>query len=76
MEVSEMLSGDVAKYQIQDRIRAAEMDRVARDAQLRRGGGSRAAVRKLGSGLMAVVGGVRLHASPKDLPASSRLKTA
>jgi hypothetical protein len=71
-----MLSGDVAKYQIQDRIRAAEMDRTAREAQLRRGGGTRAAVRKVGSGLMAVVSSVRVHASPKDLPASSRLKTA
>jgi hypothetical protein len=71
-----MLSGDVARYQIEDRIRAAQMDRTARDAQLRRGGGSRAAVRKLGSGLMAVVGGVRLHGAPKELPASSQLKPA
>lgn len=71
-----MITGDVAKYQIQDRIRAAEMDRVAREAHLRRGGGPRVAVRKLGSGLMAVVAGVRIHATPKDLPAPSRLKTA
>jgi hypothetical protein len=71
-----MLSGDIAKYQIQDRVRAAEMDRVARSAQLRRGGGTRAAVRKVGSGLMAVVTGVRIHATPTELPAASHLKTA
>ncbi len=71
-----MLSGDIAKYQIQDRVRAAEMDRVARSAKLRRAGGTRAAVRKVGSGLLAVVAGVRIHATPSDLPASSRLKTA
>lgn len=71
-----MLTGDVAKYQIQDRIRAAEMDRVARDAQVRRGRGTRIAVRRIGSGMLAVVSGVRLHATTKDLPATSRLKTA
>jgi hypothetical protein len=69
-----MLTGDVAKYQIQDRIRAAEMDRTAREAQLRRGG-SRAAGRRVGSGLLAVVAGLKVRATPKDLPASTRLKT-
>lgn len=71
-----MLSGDLAKYQIQDRIRAAEMDRTARQAQLRRGGHTRVAVRRIGSGVMAIVAGVRVHATPKDLPASSQLKPA
>jgi hypothetical protein len=71
-----MFSGDIAKYQIQDRIRAAEMDRTARQAQLRRGGGPGVAVRKVGSSLLAVVAGVRLHATPRELPAASHLKTA
>jgi hypothetical protein len=54
-----MLTGDIAKYQVQDRIRAAEMERTARAAMRNRTGAKQAAVRRIGSGLMAVVSAIR-----------------
>ena len=68
-----MLSGDIAKYQIEDRIRDAELDRPA----ARRVGAAVDAGRgrKVGSSVMSVVGGLRVHATPKELPVTSRLET-
>ena len=54
-----MLTGDMAKYQVQDRIRVAEMDRRAKAAMAGRAGVKRAAVRRIGSGLGAVVAAIR-----------------
>jgi hypothetical protein len=54
-----MLSGDIAKYQIQDRIRGAESERLGRAAMTGRTRVKRAAVRRVGSGLLAVVAGMR-----------------
>jgi hypothetical protein len=63
-EVSEMLSGDIAKYQIQDRIRAAEQDRASRSKHVDRDHARTAVVRKVGSGLLAAVVGRRRKATP------------
>jgi hypothetical protein len=63
-EVSEMLTGEIAKYQIQDRIRAAEQARASRSAHVDREGGRTAVVRKVGSGLLAAVVGRRRKATP------------
>jgi hypothetical protein len=54
-----MQTGDMAKYQIQDRIRAAEIDRRSREATAGRTRVRRAAVRRIGSGLLSVVAAVR-----------------
>lgn len=59
-----MLTGEMAKYQIQDRIRAADQDRVSRPAHVDRDGGRTAVVRRVGSGLLAVVVGRRRKATP------------
>jgi hypothetical protein len=63
-----MLTGEMAKYQIQDRIRSAEQDRVSRTAHIDRNGGPTAVVRRVGSGLLAVVGGRRRKATPTSSP--------
>jgi hypothetical protein len=59
-----MLSGDIAKYQIQDRIRAAEQDRLSRSTRVERDHARTAAVRRVGSGLLAAVVGRRRKATP------------
>jgi hypothetical protein len=63
-----MLTGEIAKYQIQDRIRAAERDRVSRPAHARR----TAVVRVVGSGLLAAVAGRRRKATPTSAVARAR----
>jgi hypothetical protein len=64
-----MLSGDIAKYQIQDRIRAAEQDRVSRSTRVDRDRVRTAAVRRVGSGLLAAVVGRRRKATPTSAEA-------
>jgi hypothetical protein len=64
MEVAQMLSGDIAKHQIQDRIRAAEQDRLSRTARADRGRTHAAVVRRVGSGLLAAIVGRRRKATP------------
>jgi len=59
-----MLSGDIAKHQIQDRIRAAEQDRLARTARVDRGQTHPAVVLRVGSGLLAAIVGRRRKATP------------
>lgn len=59
-----MLSGDIAKYQIQDRIRAAEQDRLSRSAHAAPERGRAPVVRRVGSGLLAAVVGPRRKATP------------
>ena len=63
-----MLTGEIAKYQIQDRIRAAERDRVSGPAHARR----IAVVRVVGSGLLAAVAGRRRKATPTSAVARAR----
>jgi hypothetical protein len=64
-EVSEMLAGEMAKYQIEDRIRAAEQDRAAsRSPRPSRAGGRAAVVRRVGSGLFAAAFGRRRKTTP------------
>jgi hypothetical protein len=65
MEVAQMLSGEIAKHQIQDRIRAAEQDRLSRTARVDRGRRTHAVVvRRVGSGLLASIVGRRRKATP------------
>jgi hypothetical protein len=64
MEVAEMLSGDIAKHQIQDRIRAAEQDRLSRTARVDNGRARGAVVRRVGSGLLAAIVGRRRKVTP------------
>jgi hypothetical protein len=52
-----MLTGEIAKYQIQDRVNAAARDRAA--TSVRAGRGRTAIVRMVGSGLLAAVVGRR-----------------
>ena len=48
-----MLTGEIAKSQIEDRVRAARMDRLARPRSGREG--TRPVVRRVGSGILAAV---------------------
>ena len=50
-----MLTGEIARAQIEDRVRAADMARNARMVQGRRVRGSRIAARSAGSGVLAAV---------------------
>jgi hypothetical protein len=68
-----MLTGEVAKYQIQDRIRAAEQDRVSRSTRVDRAGGRSPVVRRVGSGLFAAVVGRRRKATPTSASFETRL---
>lgn len=63
-----LLTGEMAKYQIQDRIREAEQDHASRTARVERDGGRTAVVRRVGSGLLAVIGGRRRKATPTSSP--------
>lgn len=67
-----MLTGEIAKYQIQDRIRAAERDRLSGPARAGRAGGRTAVVRVVGSGLLAAVAGRRRKATPTSAVARAR----
>ncbi|MGZ5214622.1 MAG: hypothetical protein ACXWEN_12850 [Actinomycetota bacterium] len=68
-----MLTREIAKYQIQDRIRAAEQDRASRATRVHRDHGRTAVVRRVGSGLFAAVVGSRRKATPTAAPAEVRL---
>ena len=62
-----MLSGDIAKYQIQDRVRQAEAARLAgsvRANQVRRA----STVRRVGSGLLAALTSVKPASSRTTVP--------
>lgn len=50
-----MLTGEIARAQIEDRVRAADMARSARMVRGRRARGSRTAARSAGSGVLAAV---------------------
>jgi hypothetical protein len=50
-----MLTGEIAKYQIQDRVRAAEHDRAAASIRVDRDRGRTGIARRAGSGLLAVI---------------------
>jgi hypothetical protein len=67
-----MLTGEMAKYQIQDRVHAAERDRAAASIRIDRDRGRTAIVRKVGSGLLAVVVG-RRKAAPTSAAIGIRL---
>jgi hypothetical protein len=68
-----MLSGDIAKYQIQDRIRAAEQDRASRSTRVDRDRVRTPVVRRATSGLLAAVVGRRRKATPTSAAAEVRL---
>jgi hypothetical protein len=63
-----MLTREVAKYQIQDRIGEAERDRAGRSAQVERRRARATAVRKVGSGMLASVVGRRRKTTPTTTP--------
>jgi hypothetical protein len=54
-----MLTGEIAKSQIEDRIRAARMDRMAPARPS--GRGTRRVVRRVGSGILAAVTATMSH---------------
>lgn len=54
-EVWEMLSGEIAKYQIEDRVREAKRDRVARSVRKDRSPQRVPVTRRVGSGFLAAV---------------------
>lgn len=54
-----MLTGEIAKYQIQDRVNAAARDRAATSVRADRDRGRTAIVRMVGSGRLAAVVGRR-----------------
>jgi hypothetical protein len=62
-----MQGGDIARYQIEDRIRAAEQDRTARMARDAQRGGRRRTSRRMRSGLLAVAGSLRLRHATGDV---------
>jgi len=59
-----MLTGEMAKYQIQDRIREAEQGRLAKSSQVRRSRARSAATRNVASGLLAFATGLRRKTTP------------
>jgi hypothetical protein len=63
-----MLTGEIAKYQIQDRVEAAQRDRAGRSAQVDRRRARVTAVRKVGSGMLASVVGRRRKTTPTSAP--------
>ena len=68
-----MLSGDIAKHQIQDRIRAAEQDRLARTARVDRG---RTRTRSGSVGWGAVYSPRSSDAGAKATPTSAGVRLA
>ena len=63
-----MLTREIAKYQIQDRVGAAQRDRARSLGAGRSSSGSREAVRKVGSGMLASVVGRRRKTTPTSTP--------
>ena len=63
-----MLTREIAKYQIQDRVEAAQRDRAGRSAQADRRRVRATAVREVGSGLLASVIGRRRKTTPTSTP--------
>ena len=63
-----MLTIEIAKYQIQDRVGAAERDRAARSLQVDRRRARAEAVRRVGSGMLASVLGRRRKTTPTSAP--------
>ena len=63
-----MLTREIAKYQIQDRVEAAQRDRAGRAAQIDRRRARATAVRKVGSGMLASVVGRRRKTTPTSAP--------
>jgi len=59
-----MLTREIAKYQIQDRVEAAQRDRAGRSAQIDRRRARATAVRTVGSGMLAAVVGRRRKTTP------------
>lgn len=66
-----MLTGEMAKCQIEDRIRAAERDHAAASIRVDHDGGPITVVRRVGSGLLAAVVGRR-----KISPTSAGIRIA
>jgi len=54
-----MLTGEMAKYQIQDRVRQAEQARIAGRSPTQRSVDRTAVVRNVASGLLAAAAGLR-----------------
>jgi len=50
---AEMLSGEMARYQINDRVREAEADRVARSTRRSKAAESRGVTRRIGRAALA-----------------------
>ena len=67
-----MLTGEIAKYQIQDRVHAAERDRAAASIRVDRDRGRLAVVRKMGGALLTAVVG-RRSTSPTSAAVGIRL---
>jgi hypothetical protein len=63
-----MLTREIAKYQIQDRVGAAERDRAARSMQVDRRRARAEAIRQVGSGMLASVVGRRRKTTPTSAP--------
>lgn len=63
-----MLTREIARYQIQDRIGAAELDRAARSVLVDRRRVRAEAVRRVGSGMLASVLGRRRKTTPTSTP--------
>lgn len=68
-----MLTREMAKYQIQDRVREAEHARLARSSRIRRDRSRPAVVRSVASGLLAVATGLRRKTTPTVSPLSVKL---
>ena len=69
-EVAEMLTREIAKAQIDDRVRAAEMARSARTAG-RRVRGPRVATRSIGSGMFVAIRSLRLTGNASETRAAT-----
>ncbi len=68
-----MLTGEIAKYQIEDRIRAAEQDRTSRSTRVDRTRRRTPVVRRVGSGLLASVVGRGRKATPTSAAVGARV---
>jgi hypothetical protein len=72
-EVSEMLTGEMAKYQIEDRIRAAQHDHASRSTRAGQDRRRSPVVRRVASGLLAAVVGRWGNATPTSAGVEVRL---
>lgn len=63
-----MLTREIARYQIQDRVDDAQRDRAGRSAQVDRRRTRTATVRRVGSGMLASVVGRRRKTTPAADP--------